>query len=85
MQGLRAGTFDLTVNYGKDTGGNTAGTRRRRRLSRRLGAARHVPGRLVCYLHGVCVRGQDRDSEDENQRTFTLRIDGKTAPIFSEA
>jgi hypothetical protein len=60
VQGLKdAGTFDLTVNYGKDTSGNTRLTQAF--VSGNSGAVHdHVPGLLDAHLHGVCVRDRDR-------------------------
>jgi len=46
----------------------------------------HVPGLLDAHLHGVVAGiGIAVPKDEKVQRTFTLRIDGKTPPVFSEA
>ncbi len=86
VQGLKdAGTFDLTVNYNKDTSGNT-------RLTQAFvggGSAQYTitfpdTSTLVftAFVSGV---GIAVPKDEKVQRTFTLRIDGKTPPAFSEA
>jgi len=67
VQGLKdAGTFDLTVNYNKDTEREhpaDAGV-----CQRGLGAVHdHVPGLLDAHLHGV--RGRDRDRRPEGRKS----------------
>ena len=86
VQGLKdAGTFDLTVNYDKDMSGNT-------RLTQAFvsgGSAQYTitfPDsstlKFTAFVSGV---GIAIPKDEKVQRTFTLRIDGKTAPAFSEA
>lgn len=86
VQGLKdAGTFDLTVNYDKDMSGNT-------RLTQAFvsgGSAQYTitfpdTSTLIftAFVSGV---GIAIPKDEKVQRTFTLRIDGKTAPAFSEA
>ena len=86
VQGLKdAGTFDLTVNYDKDTSGNT-------RLTQAFvsgGSAQYTitfpdgaTFKFSAFVSGVSLASP---KDEKIQRTFTLRIDGKTAPIFSEA
>jgi len=86
VQGLKdAGTFDLTVNYDKDTSGNT-------RLTQAFvsgGSARYTitfpDSSTLIFTAFVSGVGIAVPKDEKVQRTFTLRIDGKTAPIFSEA
>ena len=86
VQGLKdAGTFDLTVNYDKDTSGNT-------RLTQafvRGGSAQYTitfpDSSTLIFTAFVSGVGIAIPKDEKVQRTFTLRIDGKTAPAFSEA
>ena len=86
VQGLKdAGTFDLTVNYDKDTSGNT-------RLTQAFvsgGSAQYTitfpDSSYLTFSAFVSGIGLTTPKDEKVQRTFTLRIDGKTAPIFSEA
>ena len=86
VHGLKdAGTFDLTVNYDKDMSGNT-------RLTQAFvsgGSAQYTitfpdssTFKFTAFVSGV---GIAIPKDEKVQRTFTLRIDGKTAPAFSEA
>lgn len=86
VQGLKdAGTFDLTVNYGKDTSGNT-------RLTQAFvsgGSAQYTitfpDSSTLIFTAFVSGIGIAVPKDEKVQRTFTLRIDGKTPPVFSEA
>lgn len=86
VQGLKdAGTFDLTVNYDKDTSGNT-------RLTQafvRGGSAQYTitfpDSSTLIFTAFVSGVGIAIPKDEKVQRTFTLRIDGKTPPAFSEA
>jgi predicted secreted protein len=86
VQGLKdAGTFDLTVNYDKDMSGNT-------RLTQAFvsgGSAQYTitfpDSSTLIFSAFVSGVGIAIPKDEKVQRTFTLRIDGKTAPIFSEA
>ena len=86
VQGLKdAGTFDLTVNYDKDMSGNT-------RLTQAFvsgGSAQYTitfpDSSTLIFTAFVSGVGIAIPKDEKVQRTFTLRIDGKTAPAFSEA
>lgn len=86
VQGLKdAGTFDLTVNYNMDTSGNT-------RLTQafvRGGSAQYTitfpDSSTLIFTAFVSGVGIAVPKDEKVQRTFTLRIDGKTPPAFSEA
>ena len=86
VQGLKdAGTFDLTVNYDKDMSGNT-------RLTQAFvsgGSAQYTitfpDSSTLIFTAFVAGIGIAVPKDEKVQRTFTLRIDGKTAPAFSEA
>lgn len=86
VQGLKdAGTFDLTVNYDKDMSGNT-------RLTQAFvsgGSAQYTitfpDSSTLLFTAFVSGVGIAIPKDEKVQRTFTLRIDGKTAPAFSEA
>ena len=86
VQGLKdAGTFDLTVNYGKDTSGNTrltqafvSGDSEQYTITFPDGAT----FKFSAFVSGVSLASP---KDEKIQRTFTLRLDGKTAPAFSEA
>ena len=86
VQGLKdAGTFDLTVNYDKDMSGNT-------RLTQAFvsgGSAKYTitfpDSSTLIFTAFVSGVGIAIPKDEKVQRTFTLRIDGKTAPAFSEA
>ena len=86
VQGLKdAGTFDLTVNYDKDMSGNT-------RLTQAFvsgGSAQYTitfpDSSTLIFSAFVSGVGIAIPKDEKVQRTFTLRIDGKTPPAFSEA
>ena len=86
VQGLKdAGTFDLTVNYDKDMSGNT-------RLTQAFvsgGSAQYTitfpDSSTLIFTAFVAGVGIAVPKDEKVQRTFTLRIDGKTPPAFSEA
>jgi predicted secreted protein len=86
VQGLKdAGTFDLTVNYDKDTSGNP-------RLTQAFvsgGSAQYTitfpDSSTLIFTAFVSGIGIAVPKDEKVQRTFTLRIDGKTPPAFSEA
>lgn len=86
VQGLKdAGTFDLTVNYNKDMSGNT-------RLTQAFvsgGSAQYTitfpDSSTLIFTAFVAGIGIAVPKDEKVQRTFTLRIDGKTPPVFSEA
>jgi len=86
VQGLKdAGTFDLTVNYNKDTSGNT-------RLTQAFvsgGSAQYTitfpDTSTLTFTAFVSGIGIAVPKDEKVQRTFTMRIDGKTPPAFSEA
>lgn len=86
VQGLKdAGTFDLTVNYDKDMSGNT-------RLTQAFvsgGSAQYTitfpDSSTLIFTAFVSGVGIAIPKDEKVQRTFTLRIDGKTPPAFSEA
>lgn len=86
VQGLKdAGTFDLTVNYNKDMSENT-------RLTQAFvsgGSAQYTitfpDSSTLIFTAFVSGVGIAVPKDEKVQRTFTLRIDGKTAPAFSEA
>jgi len=86
VQGLKdAGTFDLTVNYSKDNSSNV-------RLTQAYGSGTSKQYVITfpdtstftftAFVSGI---GIAVPKDEKVQRTFTLRIDGKTAPTFSEA
>lgn len=86
VQGLKdAGTFDLTVNYNKDMSENT-------RLTQAFvsgGSAQYTitfpDSSTLIFTAFVAGIGIAVPKDEKVQRTFTLRIDGKTPPAFSEA
>lgn len=86
VQGLKdAGTFDLTVNYDKDMSGNI-------RLTQAFvsgGSAQYTitfpDSSTLIFTAFVSGVGIAIPKDEKVQRTFTLRIDGKTPPAFSEA
>lgn len=86
VQGLKdAGTFDLTVNYDKDMSGNT-------RLTQAFvsgGSAQYTitfpDSSTLIFTAFVSGIGIAVPKDEKVQRTFTMRIDGKTPPAFSEA
>ena len=86
VQGLKdAGTFDLTVNYNKDMSENT-------RLTQAFvsgGSAQYTitfpDSSTLIFTAFVSGIGIAVPKDEKVQRTFTMRIDGKTPPVFSEA
>jgi len=85
VQGLKdAGTFDLTVNYDS---GNT----QHKGLVTSFKAGTSDPYKITfpdssyltftAFVSGVSMA---TPKDEKVQRTFTLRIDGKSAPAFSE-
>ena len=86
VQGLKdAGTFDLTVNYNKDMSENT-------RLTQAFvsgGSAQYTitfpDSSTLIFTAFVAGIGIAVPKDEKVQRTFTMRIDGKTPPAFSEA
>jgi predicted secreted protein len=86
VQGLKdAGTFDLTVNYDEDASGNT-------RLTQAFvsgGSAQYTitfpDSSTLIFTAFVSGIGIAVPKDEKVQRTFTMRIDGKTPPAFSEA
>ncbi len=86
VQGLKdAGTFDLTLNY-DSTNVQHKG------LVAAFNGGTSDPYRITfpdssyltfsAFVSGI---GLTTPKDEKVQRTFTLRIDGKTAPAFSEA
>ena len=85
VQGLKdGGTFDLTLNYDKADTGHV-------RLTKAYGSGTSTlytvtfpdtsTFQFTAFVSGV---GIAVPKDEKVQRTFTLRIDGKTAPAFSE-
>lgn len=86
VQGLKdAGTFDLTVNYNKDTSGNTRLTQAFVRGDSAQYTITFPDSSTLIFTAFVSGVGIAVPKDEKVQRTFTLRIDGKTAPAFSEA
>ena len=86
VQGLKdAGTFDLTVNYNKDTSGNTRLTQAFVRGDSAQYTITFPDTSTLTFTAFVAGIGIAVPKDEKVQRTFTLRIDGKTPPAFSEA
>ncbi|MFA5408505.1 MAG: phage tail tube protein [Bacilli bacterium] len=86
VQGLKdAGTFDLTVNYGKDTSGNTRLTQAFVSGDSEQYTITFPDASTLIFTAFVSGVGIAVPKDEKVQRTFTLRIDGKTPPAFSEA
>ena len=85
VQGLKdGGTFDLTVNYDKDSSGNVrltsafmAGTSG----SYVIAFPDTTTFTFTAFVSGV---GIAVPKDEKVQRTFTMRIDGKTPPVFDD-
>jgi len=86
IQGLKdGGSFDLTVNYSQTDASNNkltaafvAGTS----TSYTMTFPDNATFIFTAFVSGV---GIAVPKADKVQRTFTMRIDGKTPPAFSEA
>lgn len=86
VQGLKdAGTFDLTVNYDKDTSENTRLTQAFVSGDSAQYTITFPDSSTLIFTAFVAGIGIAVPKDEKVQRTFTLRIDGKTAPAFSEA
>ena len=91
VQGLKdAGTFDLTVNYGKDTSGNDTSGNTRLTQAFVSGESKQYTitfpdTSTLTFTAFVAGIGIAVPKDEKVQRTFTMRIDGKTPPAFSEA
>ena len=86
VQGLKdAGTFDLTVNYNKDTSENTRLTQAFVSGDSEQYTITFPDTSTLIFTAFVAGIGIAVPKDEKVQRTFTLRIDGKTAPAFSEA
>ena len=86
VQGLKdAGTFDLTVNYDKDMSGNTRLTQAFVSGDSAQYTITFPDSSTLIFTAFVSGVGIAVPKDEKVQRTFTLRIDGKTAPAFSEA
>ena len=86
VQGLKdAGTFDLTVNYNKDTSENTRLTQAFVSGDSAQYTITFPDSSTLTFTAFVAGIGIAVPKDEKVQRTFTLRIDGKTAPAFSEA
>jgi predicted secreted protein len=86
VQGLKdAGTFDLTVNYGKDTSGNTRLTQAFVSGNSAQYTITFPDSSTLTFTAFVSGIGIAVPKDEKVQRTFTMRIDGKTPPAFSEA
>jgi len=86
VQGLKdAGTFDLTVNYNKDTSENTRLTQAFVSGDSEQYTITFPDSSTLIFTAFVSGVGIAVPKDEKVQRTFTLRIDGKTAPAFSEA
>ena len=86
VQGLKdAGTFDLTVNYNKDTSENTRLTKAFVSGDSAQYTITFPDSSTLIFTAFVSGVGIAVPKDEKVQRTFTLRIDGKTPPAFSEA
>ncbi|MFA5410116.1 MAG: phage tail tube protein [Bacilli bacterium] len=86
VQGLKdAGTFDLTVNYNKDMSENTRLTQAFVSGDSAQYTITFPDSSTLIFTAFVAGIGIAVPKDEKVQRTFTLRIDGKTAPAFSEA
>ena len=86
VQGLKdAGTFDLTVNYNKDTSGNTRLTQAFVSGDSETYTITFPDSSTLIFTAFVSGVGIAVPKDEKVQRTFTMRIDGKTPPVFSEA
>jgi len=86
VQGLKdAGTFDLTVNYNKDTSGNTRLTQAFVSGDSKKYTITFPDASTLIFTAFVSGVGIAVPRDEKVQRTFTMRIDGKTPPAFSEA
>ena len=86
VQGLKdAGTFDLTVNYDKDMSGNTRLTQAFVSGGSKQYTISFPDSSTLIFTAFVSGVGIAIPKDEKVQRTFTLRIDGKTPPAFSEA
>lgn len=86
VQGLKdAGTFDLVLNYDStDTSNNRLITAFNSGESKQYTVTFPDASTFIftAFVSGV---GIAVPKDEKVQRTFTMRIDGKTAPAFSEA
>ena len=86
VQGLKdAGTFDLTVNYNKDMSGNTRLTQAFVSGDSAQYTITFPDSSTLIFTAFVAGIGIAVPKDEKVQRTFTMRIDGKTPPAFSEA
>lgn len=86
VQGLKdAGTFDLTVNYDKDMSENARLTQAFVSGDSAQYTITFPDSSTLIFTAFVSGVGIAIPKDEKVQRTFTLRIDGKTAPAFSEA
>lgn len=86
VQGLKdAGTFDLTVNYNKDTTEHTRLTQAFVSGDSAQYTITFPDSSTLIFTAFVSGIGIAVPKDEKVQRTFTLRIDGKTPPVFSEA
>lgn len=86
VQGLKdAGTFDLTVNYNKDMSENTRLTQAFVSGDSAQYTITFPDSSTLIFTAFVSGVGIAVPKDEKVQRTFTLRIDGKTPPAFSEA
>jgi predicted secreted protein len=85
-QGLKdGGTFDLTVNYDKDDTSNNRLTIAFMAGTSKLYTITFPDGATFTFTAFVSGIGIALPKDEKVQRTFTMRIDGKTPPAFSEA
>lgn len=85
VQGLKdAGTFDLTVNYDKDMSGNTRLTQAFVSGDSAQYTITFPDSSTLIFTAFVSGVGIATPKDEKVQRTFTMRIDGKTPPAFSE-
>jgi predicted secreted protein len=86
VQGLKdGGTFDVVLNYDStDTSNNRLITAFNSGESKQYTVTFPDASTFIftAFVSGV---GIAVPKDEKVQRTFTMRIDGKTAPIFSEA
>ena len=86
VQGLKdGGTFDLVLNYDStDTSNNRLITAFNSGESKQYTVTFPDASTFIftAFVSGV---GIAVPKDEKVQRTFTMRIDGKTAPVFSEA
>ena len=86
VQGLKdGGTVDVTVNHSKTDASHVRLTKEYLNGTSKLYTMTFPDGATFAFTAFVSGVGIAVPKDEKVQRTYTFRIDGKTAPAFSEA